>query len=219
MTNVLPVLLRGLAIGFSIAAPVGPIGILCIRTTLLRGRAAGLAAGLGAATADGLYGLVAAGGLALLLHALVALETPLRLLGGGFLLYLGLAALRAAPPPPGDSGRTTEGGLLRAFLTTFLLTLSNPMTVLSFVAIIGAVGVGATANAAGSPGAGAAPFALVTGVFLGSAAWWLTLTTGVSLFRACVTPSVMAFINRAAGAVIAGFGVWVLAGVVMGVGK
>jgi threonine/homoserine/homoserine lactone efflux protein len=126
MTNVLPVLLRGLAIGFSIAAPVGPIGILCIRTTLLRGRAAGLAAGLGAATADGLYGLVAAGGLALLLHALVALETPLRLLGGGFLLYLGLAALRAAPPPPGDSGRTTEGGLLRAFLTTFLLTSATP---------------------------------------------------------------------------------------------
>ena len=200
----LSTLLKGLAIGFSIAAPVGPIGVLCIRTTLVRGRIAGLCAGLGAAVADGCYGLVAAGGLTAVLHALVALDVPLRLLGGAFLVFLGLSALRASPP--GESAPPPATGLARVFITTFLLTLSNPMTILSFVALLGAVG----ASAAGGP------FALVAGVFLGSALWWLTLSLLVGLFRARVAPRVMRGVNVGAGALIAGFGAWVLVGLSRG---
>lgn len=189
------ILMRGLAIGFSIAAPVGPIGLLCIRRTLADGRAAGLASGLGAATADALYGLVAGLGLTAISDLLLGQQVWPRLIGGLFLVALGLRT--AATPPARRAARAGGRGLAGAYLSTLLLTLTNPTTILSFVAIFAGLGV------AGAGGGYDAAALLVLGVFAGSALWWLLLSGGVSLARGLVTPGVLRWINRLAGGLIA----------------
>jgi threonine/homoserine/homoserine lactone efflux protein len=194
--------LRGLLIGFSIAAPVGPIGVLCIRRTLSDGRLAGLVSGLGAATADALYGCLAGFGLTLVSSFLVSQQTWLRLAGGIFLLYLGVKTFLSAPAS--DAVQVTKApsrGLWGAYLSTLLLTLTNPMTILSFTAIFAGLGLAETGGDPLSAGI------LVLGVFCGSAAWWLLLSGGVSLLRRRVTPAVLRWVNRIAGMVIIGFGV------------
>ena len=190
-------LLRGLALGFAIAAPVGPIGVLCIRRTLAQGRASGLLSGLGAATADALYGSVAAFGLTAVSGLLVAQRTWLGLLGGIFLCCLGARTFLDEPAlePP------AQGGLAGAYASTLALTLTNPMTVLAFAAIFAGMGLGA-----GEGGFGSAAL-LVLGVFLGSAGWWLALSTGVSLLRGELSASALRWVNRLSGVVIAAFGV------------
>ena len=190
--------IRGVIIGFSIAAPVGPIGVLCIRRTLTDGRAAGLATGLGAATADSLYGCLAAFGLTALTGALVGAQMWIRLIGGAFLLYLGVRTFFAKPSRRAAEARGS--GLLSAYASTFLLTLTNPMTILSFVAVFAALGLGTTHP---EPLAAAV---LVLGVFVGSAIWWLTLSGGVSVFRSRFDEAKLRWVNRISGCVIAAFG-------------
>jgi threonine/homoserine/homoserine lactone efflux protein len=195
-------LVRGLVLGFSIAAPVGPIGVLCIRRTLAEGRAAGLATGLGAAVADAFYGAIAAFGLTAVSGALVHQQMWVRLLGGAFLLYLGIRTWRAKPAEREADARST---LLGAFGSTFLLTLTNPMTILSFAAVFAGLGFGAGASDSASA------TALVLGVLAGSAAWWLLLSSGVGLLRARFDLRAMQWVNRVSGAIITGFGVLALA--------
>ena len=192
-------LLRGLVIGFSIAAPVGPIGVLCIRRTLAEGRAAGLLSGLGAATADAIYGFIAGVGLTYVSNILVGYQSWIRLLGGLFLCYLGLRTFVSKPAESPDHAKGE--GLLRDYASTFLLTLTNPMTIISFAAVFAGLGIGSAAGNYGS-----ATF-LVLGVFAGSAAWWLILSGGVSLFRSKFSPRSLGWVNKAAGIVILGFGV------------
>ena len=195
----LPYFLRGLIIGFSIAAPVGPIGVLCIRRTLAEGRLAGFLSGLGAASADMFYGAVAAFGLTAFQDLLLGGAAWLRILGGAFLLFLGARTFLSRPaeaPAP-----ATRGGLAGAYLTTFFLTITNPMTILSFIAIFAGFRLGETGGDYFSA------TMMVSGVFLGSAAWWLTLSTGVGLLREKFTPALMVWVNRLAGAIIFGFGV------------
>lgn len=197
-------LARGLLIGFSIAAPVGPIGLLCIRRTLADGRAAGLVSGLGAATADALYGAVAGFGLTFISGALISQQGWLRLAGGLFLLYLGIRTFVARPA---QQAAEVRGGtsLAGAYATTLALTLTNPATILSFVGIF--AGLGLASDARGDYGSAAL---LVLGVFAGSALWWLLLSGGVSLLRSRVDTRAMAWINRASGTIIAAFGVLAL---------
>jgi len=197
-------LLRGLVLGFSIAAPVGPIGVLCIRRTLAEGRLSGLATGLGAAAADGLYGAIAGFGLTWITAALVSQQRWIRIVGGVFLLYLGLRTFfsRPADEVAGATGR----GLAGAFGSTFLLTVTNPMTILSFVAVFAGLGLGG-----GATGPMAAAM-LVVGVVAGSAAWWLTLSGVVAGLGGRFDTRALAWVNRVSGAVIAGFGVVALAG-------
>ena len=189
--------LRGLVTGFSIAAPVGPIGFLCIRRTLAEGGAVGLATGLGAATADALYGAVAGFGLTAVSGVLVGGRVWLRVVGGIFLCYLGARTFlsRPAERAPESRGR----GLAGAYVSTFFLTLTNPMTILSFVAIFAGLGAGGGGYLGAS--------ALVLGVFLGSALWWLLLSGGVGFFRARFRPAALVWVNRLSGALIAAFGV------------
>jgi threonine/homoserine/homoserine lactone efflux protein len=191
-------LLRGLAMGFAIAAPVGPIGVLCIRRTLAQGRAAGLLSGLGAATADAFYSSVAAFGLTAISGLLVAQRTWLGLLGGIFLCYLGARTFLAAPAR--EPARTPPGGLAGAYASTLALTLANPLTILSFAAVFAGMGLGAGAGSFGNAAL------LVLGVFLGSAVWWLALSTGVSLLRGGLGVAGLRWVNRLSGAVIAAFG-------------
>jgi threonine/homoserine/homoserine lactone efflux protein len=192
-------LVKGLVIGFSIAAPVGPIGVLCIRRTLAEGRAAGLLSGLGAATADAIYGFIAAFGLTYVSNLLMGYQTWIRLVGGLFLCYLGL---RTYFSRPAENAAWAEGqGLVAVYASTFFLTLTNPMTILSFTAVFAGLGIG---SATGDyPSASL----LVLGVFGGSATWWLILSGGVSVLRSKFTPRAMDWVNKLAGIVILGFGV------------
>lgn len=190
--------LRGLVIGFSIAAPVGPIGVLCIRRTLAGGRLHGLASGLGAATADASYGAVAGFGLTAVSGALVEQQAWLRLIGGLFLCALGARTFLARPASEAAPAR--RSGLLGAYLSTFALTLTNPLTILSFAAIFAGLGIVETGADYG------AALTLVAGVFAGSAAWWLLLSGGVSLLRERLTPRRMRWVNRLSGTVLVAFG-------------
>ncbi len=190
--------LKGIVLGFSIAAPVGPIGILCIRRTMAEGRMSGLATGLGAATADALYGVVAALGLTFISGLLLSQSTWLSLIGGGFLIYLGFTTFRANVP-------TTEvandnHGIVGSYLSALFLTLTNPMTILFFTAVFAGLGI---ADAAGDYVTGGL---LVLGVFCGSALWWLLLTGGVILLQTRVEEISLVWINRIAGVVLFVFG-------------
>lgn len=190
---------KGLILVFSIAAPVGPIGVLCIRRTLQGGRWVGLVTGLGAATADAFYGSIAAFGLTLASAFLLSIQTGLRLVGGLFLLYLGARAFFSAPA--GQSARASAACLPAAYLSTFLLTLSNPATILSFLAIF--AGLGFVENAASRP---AGAVLLVLGVFSGSSLWWLLLSGGVSLLGPRLNAGALRWVNRVSGLLIGGFG-------------
>jgi len=193
-------LLRGLAIGFSIAAPVGPIGVLCIRRTLVEGRASGFVSGLGAATADAIYGCIAGFGLTFISNFLVSQQGWLRPFGGLYLCWLGLKTFRSKPPEKGTPERGK--GLSGAYVSTFLLTLTNPMTILSFAAVFAALGL------AESKGSYLSAGALVSGVFIGSALWWFILSGGVGVFRKTFNPRGLTWLNWISGAIIAGFGLF-----------
>lgn len=197
--------LRGLLLGFAIAAPVGPIGILCIRRSLAQGRAIGFVSGLGAATADVLYGCIAAFGLTAVSGLLVRQQDWLRLIGGLFLCALGVRTLLARPS---DRPAAAENrGYGSAYLSTLLLTLTNPMTILSFAAVFAGLGLGGAGS--GYPAAAA----VVLGVFVGSAAWWFLLSGGVSLVRGKFDARMLLWVNRVSGLIIIGFGVAALANV------
>jgi len=196
--------LQGLIIGFSIAAPVGPIGILCIRRTLAEGRLTGFVSGLGAASADAVYGSIAAFGLTAISAFLVTQILWMRLIGGFFLLYLGIQTFRAKPAA--QAAEVRPGGLPSAFLSTFFLTLTNPITILSFAAIFAGLGLGQTRGSLGGA------VALVAGVFMGSAAWWLTLSALVGSFRERINEKTLVWVNRIAGVIILGFGLFALQG-------
>ncbi|MCW2237292.1 LysE family translocator [Azospirillum canadense] len=206
----LPVLLKGLVIGLSIAAPVGPIGLLCIRRTLADGPVHGFASGLGAASADAVYGAIAGFGVALVTDALVGSQTALKLVGGLMLLWLGWSTLRARPADRPAAARTASG-LAGAYASTFLLTLANPATILSFAAVFGGLGLAPQSGTITSGDSTAVAAVLVLGVFVGSAMWWLALSASVGAFRRRVTPAAMLWINRASGAVLGGFGIAALA--------
>ena len=195
-------LLRGLIIGFSIAAPVGPIGVLCIRRTLAEGRASGLVSGLGAATADAIYGCIAGFGLTFISSILISQQGWLRLVGGGFLCYLGLKTFLARPVE--QAALATGNGLIGAYASTFFLTLTNPMTILSFAAIFAGLGVASASGHYASAGV------LVLGVFIGSALWWLTLSGVVGVFRTRFDPHGLRWVNRISGVIITGFGLLAL---------
>lgn len=197
---------RGFVLGLSIAAPVGPIGVLCIRRTLAHGRAVGFVSGLGAATADATYGAVAGFGLTAMTRVLTSSASWLHLGGGFFLLWLGIMTFRTAPSE--GAAETPGRGLLASYLSTLALTLANPTTIFSFVAIFAGIGV-ATTN-------GASTALLVAGVFSGSAFWWFLLSGATALFRGKMTPDRLAIVNKFSGAVIGTFGALALLSVAAG---
>jgi len=196
------ILTQGIVVGFSIAAPVGPIGILCIERTLSKGRASGFVSGLGAASADAVYGAIAGFGLTAVSSALVDQRTSIRLLGGAFLLYLGIRTFRSEPA---EEAAATDGrgGLPGDYGSTFLLTLTNPVTILAFVGIFAGLGIGVGTDYG-------AALVLVAGVFAGSALWWLLLAGGVTLLRARFTPVWMRRVSQLAGTIIVAFGLLAL---------
>ena len=176
--------------------------MLCIRRTLADGRATGFVSGLGAATADAVYGAIAAFGLTFLTDVLIGQQRGLRLGGGAFLCYLGARTFLAAPA--GNAAPARSSGLARAYASTLALTLTNPATILSFVAIFAGLGAGTAGDGYGMAAR------LVAGVFTGSALWWLVLSTGVGLVRGRLDAARLRWVNRLSGAVIGAFGVLAL---------
>jgi threonine/homoserine/homoserine lactone efflux protein len=189
---------KGLLVGLVIAAPVGPIAMLCITRTLSEGRVAGLSTGLGAATADSLYGAIAGFGLTALATLLEEQGLWLRLGGGVILLLMGGRTL-LYPPHERNIG-AIHGGLVFEFSSTFILTLANPVTILVSAAIF--AGLGHTDGAASLASVGL----LVLGVFCGSLAWWLFLVFSSGAVRRWFNPEHMRWVHRIAGAGIALFG-------------
>ena len=193
-------------IGLSIAAPVGPIGVLCIRRTLASGRLSGLVSGLGAATADAIYGCIAGFGLAFISNFLVSQQLWFRLIGGAFLCYLGIKTFLAKPAEQAASAK--GNGLFGDYASTLFLTITNPMTIISFVAIFAGLGLASASGNYASAGV------LVLGVFIGSAMWWLLLSSGIALFREKVNQRGLHWVNRISGTIILGFGLFALWSVV-----
>jgi threonine/homoserine/homoserine lactone efflux protein len=196
-------LARGWLIGLAIAAPVGPIGILCIRRTLADGRFVGFFSGMGAATADMLYGTVAAFSITALQNLLTRQQLWLRFVGGLFLLVLGVRMFFSAPEQR-PAGIHARRGRLGAYLSTLGLTLTNPATILSFTAIFAGLRLG------DSGGGYTAAASMVAGVFIGSASWWLLLSGLVGALRERFTVSWMRWVNRLAGILVAAFGIGAL---------
>lgn len=189
--------LRGLVLGFTIAAAVGPISLLVIRRTLAHGRIYGLASGMGVALADATYGGIAAFGLTAVTSVLVGARAALGIVGGLFLVYLAWRTMTSRPKEV--AAAADRPGLGGALLSVFGLTMTNPMTILSFAAIFAGLGV---------VGGGGAEAALLTfGVFCGSALWWVILTAAVAIFRSRLTVGGLTWVNRVSGAVLLVFGV------------
>ncbi|HEY1132528.1 MAG TPA: LysE family transporter [Roseateles sp.] len=200
-TSPLPLLLKSALIGLSIAAPVGPIGLLCIQRTLDHGARVGLATGLGAAVADALYGAIGAFGVTAVISLLTAARAPLAVGGALFLLWLAWTAWHGALA---GQAAATRGGVKgwQAFGGTFLLTLSNPATILSFIAVFSSLAAGLTT---------ASPAWMIAGVFLGSAAWWLVLVGLVGRLRERLRAAHLRWIRRGSAVLLAGFAAWQLA--------
>ncbi|MCP4351684.1 MAG: LysE family transporter [Desulfobacterales bacterium] len=196
------IFLKGFIIGISIAAPVGPIGVLCIQRTLSGGNIHGLVSGLGAATADAIYGFIAAFGLTFISNFIVEQQTWFRIIGGLFLCYLGIRAFMSKPSEQAAS--VNKYSNFGAYGTTFLLTLTNPMTILSFAAIFAGLGIISKTVHYFSASL------LVIGVFMGSALWWFILSGSASLFRSKLTSARLAWLNRISGIIILTFGLFAL---------
>jgi threonine/homoserine/homoserine lactone efflux protein len=193
---------RGFVIGFTVAMAVGPMSVLTMRRTIAHGRLYGLVSGLGIATADASYGAVAAFGLSAITATLVGARTALGLIGGVFLIWLAIRTLRARPATTA-ADVDDRPGLLGAYLSIYGLTMTNPMTILSFVGIFAGFGLA---------GGGLLDAALLTvGVFLGSSLWWVALTSAVGLLRTRLTPVVLVWINRISGVVLLAFGLVAIA--------
>ncbi|MGE5174431.1 MAG: LysE family translocator [Betaproteobacteria bacterium] len=195
--------LKGLIIGFVIAAPVGPIGVLCARRTLMFGRRAGFFSGMGAATADAIYGFVAASGLTLVSNLLVGHNVFLRLVGGSLLCILGVKALVTDPDPKRDFPKTLKK-FAGMYSSTFILTLTNPMTIFSFAAVFAGFGLAGVKGSVFSAGV------LVLGVFLGSALWWLFLVGIFTIFRRRFLSHHLRWVNFISGGIIIASGVLAL---------
>ncbi len=188
-------LLKGVLVGIIIAVPTGPVGVLCIRRTILHGRLAGFVSGLGAASADAVFGIIAGFGLTFVSDVLLGFQDWLRLGGAAFLLYIGVAALRGDPLAGSRQQRDPET-LLADYASTFALTLTNPITILAFLAIFAAIGfTGAEATL------GRAAI-LVLGVWLGSLLWWAGLALGAGLMRTSFDRHHLIWINRGSGGIL-----------------
>ena len=187
--------LKGIVVGVVIAVPVGPVGVLCVHRSILEGKLAGFVSGLGAATADAIFGIIAAFGLTFVADWLMSYEQWLRGAGGCYLLYIGGRAFAAEPPTELESEDNPET-LLRDFASTFVLAVINPITILAFLGIFSVLGL------SGADATFARAAMMVLGVWLGSLLWWLTLTFGLgSLFRSFEARH-LKWINHASGIIL-----------------
>lgn len=195
------IFLKGLVVGFLVATPVGPIGLLCIQRTLSEGKIPGLVSGLGAATADAIFGLIAALGLTFISNFLVEEQLWLRLFGGLFLCYLGVRTFLSRPAETSSANAPSH---ISNYGSTFLLAFTSPITILVFAAVfagLGAVSLGAHYFSVGLS---------VAGVFIGSALWWFMLCGAAGIFHGKISYDKLTRLNKISGVIITVFGLVIL---------
>jgi threonine/homoserine/homoserine lactone efflux protein len=197
-------LLKGVAIGFLMAVPVGPINLLCLRRSLAEGRRVGFVSGLGAAAADTTYAAIAAVGLTTVTSFLVNHRPLLELVGGLFLVLLGLHTMRSRTRPRREAATVHVRRLRDAFVSTYVYTLANPMLIIVFTGVFASFGLG------WQPGRNLDVLELVGGVFVGSSLWWLTLTMLAGTFGRHLDDGALRWVNLIAGGIIVAFGIWQL---------
>ena len=189
--------LRGLVAGFIIAAPVGPVNVLCIQRTLEKGWKPGIVSGLGAALADSLYGGIAGFSISIVIQFLIDEEFWFRLIGGILLVVIGVVYY-FRPPLSIEAGKN-EASTNSGFVSAFFLTIANPTTVLSFLTILATLGLGTNRPLWRTS-------LLIVGIFCGSMTWWIILASAANLLRSKFTNRTMGWMNRVAGIAIGGFG-------------
>lgn len=189
--------IRGLAVGLIIAAPIGPVNVLCIQRTIEKGWKSGILSGLGAALVDTGYGAIAGFSISLVIQFLIREELWIRLIGGVLLMGIGVAYY--CKPPRSLKAVKDDSSANSDFASTVLLTATNPTTVLSFLAVLATLGLGRQRPIWQTS-------LLVAGIFCGSMMWWTILVGGVSLLRDKITDRTMRWMNRIAGIAIGGFG-------------
>lgn len=206
LTEVLMVLIQGIVLGVAIAAPVGPIGLLCIRRTIEHGPFLGFTTGMGAAVADTFYGAIAAFGVSAALSFLTGHQTLFRVVGGVFMLAVAVRTFRQTPAAEEkevESALRLNASAVRGFFTALTLTLTNPATILAFIAVFAGFGLGAKLDRFDAA-------TLVLGVFIGSAGWWLALASGVAAVRHRITEDGLTLLNHVTGIGLALFAAWAL---------
>ncbi|HJW22160.1 MAG TPA: LysE family transporter [Candidatus Limnocylindrales bacterium] len=203
MADIMGLFGRGLVVGFTIAAAIGPISLLVIRRTIAHGRAYGLASGLGVASADASYGGIAAFGLTAISGLLISVRPALGLVGGAFVVLLGLRSILSRPGEVASAA--DRPGLATAAVSIYALTMTNPLTILSFAAVFAGFGFAAGATTLGDAAA------LTLGVWAGSGLWWAVLTAAVTWLRGKVSYRGLTWVNRASGAALVAFGLVAIA--------
>ncbi len=196
-------LLKGVAVGFVIAVPVGPVGVLCVRRTIFEGRLFGFLSGLGAASADTIFGIVAGFGLTVVSDLLLGYQGWLRLAGGVFLVYIGVSALRTRIVRA-EVPETNAENLFGAYFSTFVLTITNPVTILAFLGIFAGIGFSGEEATLGRAAI------LVAGVLLGSLIWWLGISLGAGLFRKSFGERHLMLLNHISGGILTLSGIGLL---------
>jgi threonine/homoserine/homoserine lactone efflux protein len=189
---------RGLAAGFAISAPVGPVNVLCVSRTIAKGWWAGIVSGMGAAAADTFYGSIAGFSISIVISFLIREQSKLRLFGGILLVLLGIWYYHKRPDQL--SKHSKDSATHSDFVTTFLLNLTNPTTVLSFLAVLAVLGLS-------EHRAAWLTLIMIGGIFIGSMAWWLILTGVTNHFRDRFNDKAMLWMNRIGGIAIGAFGV------------
>lgn len=203
----------GVIIGFAMAAPVGPVGVLCAQRTLHEGRIAGLVSGLGAAVADTIFGLIAAFGLSVIAEFLLAHQVWIRGIGGVVLIALGIKLLVASPAQVnGPGGRGSANDQMGRFASTFVLTITNPITIMTFAGVFAAFGVMKAVVTAIDA------WVLVAGVFVGSSLWWLFIALGINFLRAYISHHGMRAVSRVSAAIVLVFGALAIVSIATGDG-
>lgn len=197
---------RGFIIGLLIAAPVGPIGLLCIKRSFSKGALSGFVTGLGAATADACYGAIAAFGLTFISNFLIEQKFVFQIAGIIFLLYLAYKTFREKPAAEAR-GDLSSKGLFADYLTTVGLTLTNPTTIASFIAVFAGIGI--------ASGSYSSATLVVFGVFSGSAVWWILLSNGVGLLRKKANTELLGWVNKISGIIMAGFALMLLVNLII----
>ena len=199
----LEMLYKGFILGFSVAAPVGPIGILCINRTINKNFVAGFVSGLGAATADLIYGLIAGMGFSIVSNFLIGQEIWIRLMGAGFLVWIGIKTIIKKDREI-EFDPAVVKGFLKDYFSTFILTATNPMTILFFIAVFGSLGL------SNSTGQLSPVMLLVLGVFAGSSAWWLFLCGLTSRLKTRIAKKRLKMIDLISGGLILFFALVIL---------
>jgi threonine/homoserine/homoserine lactone efflux protein len=203
----------GVIIGFVMAAPVGPVGVLCAQRTLHEGRVAGMVSGLGAAVADTIFGFIAAFGLSVISDFLLNHQIWFRGIGGGVLIALGIKILVVGPAQMnGRTGRGSANDHMGRFASTFVLTITNPVTIMTFAGIFAAFGVMKAVVTAIDA------WVLVAGVFVGSSLWWLFIALGINLLRAYISHHGMRWVGRVSAVIILIFGALAIISIATGDG-